>query len=65
LYIIPGLTNYNIILGKPWIKKQDAYIDAKKETLIIKSTGITINNKIFIRNSTNLRRQFQPTSQKE
>jgi hypothetical protein len=45
LYIIPRLANYNIILGKPWIKK----------TIIIKSTRIIINNKNSIRSNTNLR----------
>jgi hypothetical protein len=49
LYIILRLNNYNIILRKPWIKKQDIYFNAKKETIIIKSIGIIINNKNFIR----------------
>jgi hypothetical protein len=48
LYIIPRLANYNIILGKLWIKNK-IYISTRKKTITIKSTRIIINNKIFIK----------------
>jgi hypothetical protein len=49
LYIIPRLANYNIILGKPWIKKIRRIYRHEKKTITIKSTGIIINNKNSIR----------------
>jgi Retroviral aspartyl protease len=49
LYIVFRLANYNIILRKPWIKKQDVCINAKKETITTKLIGIIINNKDSIK----------------
>ena len=43
-YVVPQLFNHGIILGRPWLQSQDAYIDPKEDSLIIQRSGIKIHN---------------------
>ena len=44
LYIVPRIYEHDIILGRPWMKSQDAYIDPKEDKLIIRSSGVQVKN---------------------
>jgi predicted aspartyl protease len=44
LYVVPKLLDYDMILGKPWRRSQDAYVDPERDTLIIRSSGIELKN---------------------
>ncbi|RAL60702.1 hypothetical protein DID88_010020 [Monilinia fructigena] len=44
LYIVPKLESYEMILGLPWINKQDARINGPKSECFIASTGTLVRN---------------------
>ena len=43
-YVVPQLFDHGIILGRPWLQSQDAYIDPKEDSLIIRRSGVKIHN---------------------
>ena len=43
-YVVPQLFDHGIILGRPWLQSQDAYIDPKEDSLIIQRSGVKIHN---------------------
>ena len=43
-YVVPQLFDHGIILGRPWLQSQDAYIDPKEDALIIRRSGVKILN---------------------
>jgi predicted aspartyl protease len=43
-YIAPRLASYDLILGLPWITKQDVRLNAPRSEIKIMSTGTTIQN---------------------
>ena len=43
-YVVPQLFDHGIILGRPWLQSQDAYIDPKEDTLVIRRSGVKVTN---------------------
>lgn len=43
-YIAPKLASYDLILGMPWITKQDVRLNAPRSEIKIKSTGTIVRN---------------------
>ena len=43
-YVVPQLFDHGIILGRPWLQSQDAYIDPKEDTLVIQRSGVKVTN---------------------
>lgn len=44
-YIVPKLASYDLILGMPWIIKQDVRLNAPRSEIYIRSTGTIVQNK--------------------
>jgi hypothetical protein len=44
LYVVPRLASYDMILGMPWVKKQDVRINAPRSECMINSTGVVVRN---------------------
>lgn len=44
LYIVPEIQDYDMILGRPWRKYEQAHIDPSTDTLHIGRTGIQVKN---------------------
>jgi hypothetical protein len=43
-YIVPRIHEFDLILGRPWLHSQDAYIDPKEDTLIIRSSNTRVRS---------------------
>jgi hypothetical protein len=44
LYVVPRLASYDMILGMPWVKKQDVQINGPRSECMIMSTGTVVRN---------------------
>lgn len=44
LYIVPKLASYDMILGMPWVKKQDVQINGPRSECMIMTTGTVVQN---------------------
>lgn len=44
LYVVPQLAGYDMILGMPWFKSQDAFICQRRNAVVIQSSGIVARN---------------------
>ena len=45
-YVAPKLASYDLILGMPWVMKQDVRLNAPRSEIKIRSTGIIVRNDI-------------------
>lgn len=43
-HVAPRIEGYSIILGLPWLEKEKAVLDAERQTLRFKSSGLVIRN---------------------
>lgn len=44
LYVVSRLASYDMILGMPWVKKQDVQINGPRSECMIMSTGTVVRN---------------------
>ena len=44
-YVVPRIAGYDMILGLPWFKKQDARLDPRRMEMRVRSTGTLIRNR--------------------
>ena len=44
LYVVPRLASYDMILGMPWVIKQDVRINGPRSELMVMSTGTIVRN---------------------
>lgn len=44
LYVVPKLASYDMILGMPWVRKQDVRINGPRSEGMIMSTGTIVRN---------------------
>ena len=43
-YILPASLGYDLILGKPWMNKNDVRLEPRRNRLYVKSSGIRVRN---------------------
>ena len=43
-YVVPKLASYDLIIGLPWMKKNDAVFEARKNRMVIWTTRTVVYN---------------------
>jgi hypothetical protein len=43
-YVVPRLASYDLIIGLPWMKKNDAVLEARKNRMVIWTSGTVVYN---------------------